>query len=265
MNMPKATGLPMSAYDALNSLSPTMNLSRNGYESLNPAIGLPGSAYDGLNGATGMPRSGYDNGNYDTVNTLNGLQKVAYEAGKHANGLRRSPYDIIGPAVGLPIFGHDGLASANGLPRGMFNPNDGFNPNYPQNMLSVVDFNVNGNGLIGSSLHEKGFSYCWSGARANLGVLIGRYYFGCKVTVVQKVDMPDRPNDQKNLCRMGVSRGYSDVAYLGESKHSFEFGDIGKFSVGGSFKDYGQKFGVGDTIVCAVDLESKPMAKFLSP
>ncbi|BBN13062.1 hypothetical protein MPTK1_6g00470 [Marchantia polymorpha subsp. ruderalis] len=138
MNMPNATGLPMSAYDALNSLSPTMNLSRNGYESLNPATGLPRSAYDGMNGATGMPRSGYDNGNYDAVNTLNGLQKAAYEAGKHANGLGRSPYDIVGPAVGLPMSGHDGLTSANGLPRGMFNPNDGFNPNYTQNMSSVV-------------------------------------------------------------------------------------------------------------------------------
>ncbi|CAM6129520.1 unnamed protein product [Calypogeia fissa] len=124
-----------------------------------------------------------------------------------------------------------------------------------------LDFNVNGNGLAGSALHETGFGYCWSGARANLGVLSGRYCFGCKITGIQKVDMPDTADDQKNLCRLGISRGDSDVACLGESKNSFGYGGSGKFSTGSNFKDYGDKFTVGDTIVCFVDLESKSMAK----
>ncbi|XP_038972370.1 heterogeneous nuclear ribonucleoprotein U-like protein 1 isoform X2 [Phoenix dactylifera] len=42
--------------------------------------------------------------------------------------------------------------------------------------------------------------------------------------------------------------------------HSFGFGGTGKFSNSGKFSDYGTKFSVGDTIVCAVDLENKPLA-----
>ncbi|KAL2622824.1 hypothetical protein R1flu_003029 [Riccia fluitans] len=138
MNMPNANGLPISAYDTLNSLSPTVNMSRSGYDAINPATGLPRSAYDGISGAAGLPRSGYDNGNYDGVGAMGGLQKAAFESGKHVNGMGRPPYDIVGPPVGLPMSGHDGLGSASGLARGMFNPGDGFNPNYPQNMAAVV-------------------------------------------------------------------------------------------------------------------------------
>lgn len=59
---------------------------------------------------------------------------------------------------------------------------------------------------------------------------------------------------------VGVSRGDDFVGGLGESGHSFGFDGTGKLSHHGRFFDYGARFGVGDTIVSAVDLDSKPMA-----
>uniref|UniRef100_J3M1S3 SPRY domain-containing protein n=2 Tax=Oryza brachyantha TaxID=4533 RepID=J3M1S3_ORYBR len=72
--------------------------------------------------------------------------------------------------------------------------------------------------------------------------------------------MEDTAADQQHLCRVGVSRGDDPVGALGETGRSFGFGGTGKFSHQGKFVEYGVKFGVGDTIVCAVDLDSKPLA-----
>lgn len=123
-----------------------------------------------------------------------------------------------------------------------------------------LDFNIEGNGLQGSALHEKGFAYCWSGARANVGITGGKYCFGCKIISAQPVDLEDTPLDQQHVCRLGISRGDDNVGNLGETEHSFGFGGTGKFSNARKFSDYGEKFGVGDTIVCAVNLENKPWA-----
>lgn len=72
--------------------------------------------------------------------------------------------------------------------------------------------------------------------------------------------MEDTPPDQQHVCRLGISRGDDAVGNLGETEHSFGFGGTGKFSFAGKFPNYGEKFGVGDTIVCAVNLETKPLA-----
>ncbi|XP_043694287.1 heterogeneous nuclear ribonucleoprotein U-like protein 1 isoform X2 [Telopea speciosissima] len=125
-----------------------------------------------------------------------------------------------------------------------------------------LDFDVEGNGLQGHALHEQGFAYCWSGARANVGITGGKYCFGCKIISAQPVDMEDTPPDQKHVCRVGISRGDDAVGNLGETEHSYGFGGTGKFSNAGKFTDYGSKFGVGDTIVCAVNLENRPLAFF---
>lgn len=124
-----------------------------------------------------------------------------------------------------------------------------------------LDFDVEDDGLRGHALHDKGFAYCWSGARANVGIRGGKYCFSCKVIATQSVEMEDTPPDQQNLCRVGVSRGDDNVGSLGETDHSFGFGGTGKFSTGGKFLDYGSKFSVGDTILCAVNLESHPLAE----
>lgn len=72
--------------------------------------------------------------------------------------------------------------------------------------------------------------------------------------------MEGTPPDQQHVCRVGTSRGDDPVGKLGETEQSFGFGGTGKFSHGGNFLNFGEKFGVGDTIICAIDLESKPMA-----
>ncbi|XP_022139874.1 heterogeneous nuclear ribonucleoprotein U-like protein 1 isoform X2 [Momordica charantia] len=122
------------------------------------------------------------------------------------------------------------------------------------------NFKIESDGLQGSALYEEGFAYCWSGARATIGITGGKYCFGCKVISLQPVEMDDTPPDQQHVCRLGISRGDSPVGNLGETKQSFGFGGTGKFSNAGKFSDYGEKFGIGDTIVCAVNLESKPLA-----
>ncbi|KAI3466638.1 hypothetical protein Pfo_023301 [Paulownia fortunei] len=123
-----------------------------------------------------------------------------------------------------------------------------------------IDFNVEGDGLQGSALYEEGFAYCWSGARANIGITRGKYCFGCKIVSAQPVDMEDTPLDLQHVCRVGISRGDDAVRNLGETLNSFGFGGTGKFSNSGIFFNYGEKFGVGDTIVCAVDIENRPFA-----
>lgn len=124
----------------------------------------------------------------------------------------------------------------------------------------MLDFNIECNGISGYGLNEEGFGYCWSGARASVGIRRGRYCFGVKVISEQPVDINDTAPDQRHLCRLGVSRGDDSVGGLGESSHSFGYGGTGKFSNAGRFLNFGERFGVGDTVVCCIDLESKPLA-----
>nr|GMC65664.1 heterogeneous nuclear ribonucleoprotein U-like protein 1 [Ipomoea batatas] len=125
-------------------------------------------------------------------------------------------------------------------------------------LVAWRNFEIGFNGLLGSALHEKGFAYCWSGARVNAGIKGGKYCFGCKIISEQRVIMEDTPPAERHECRIGVSRGDNPVGKLGESLQSFGFGGNGKFSSAGKFGNYGESFGVGDTILCCIDLESKP-------
>lgn len=122
-----------------------------------------------------------------------------------------------------------------------------------------LDFNIEGNGLKGSALYEHGFAYCWSGARANIAITSGKYCFSCKIISGQPVEIDETTLDQKHLCRIGISSGTDKVGSLGETEHSFGFGSTGKLSNYGKFSSYGESFDIGDTILCAVDMESKPM------
>ncbi|PIA55001.1 hypothetical protein AQUCO_00800022v1 [Aquilegia coerulea] len=110
-----------------------------------------------------------------------------------------------------------------------------------------------------AALHEQGFAYCWS-IRANVGIKGGKYMFSFKVIATQPVQMEDTPPEQQHVCRVGISRGDDIVSNLGETAHTFGHGGTGKFSSSGKFSNHGKTFGVGDTIACMVDLESKPLA-----
>ncbi|KAG8066403.1 hypothetical protein GUJ93_ZPchr0004g39736 [Zizania palustris] len=130
--------------------------------------------------------------------------------------------------------------------------------------LALLDFDVGGGrGLLqGQGLHDGGFAYCWSGARATVGVRGGgKYCFGCKIVAKQDVVIEeDTAADQWHICRVGLSMGDEPVGALGETGRSFGIEGTGKFFHQGKHEEHGLKFGIGDTVVCAVDLDSKPMA-----
>ncbi|XP_031132209.1 heterogeneous nuclear ribonucleoprotein U-like protein 1 [Ipomoea triloba] len=129
-----------------------------------------------------------------------------------------------------------------------------------------LDFCIEFNGLQGSARYEEEFAYCWSGARADVGISGGKYCFGCKIIAYQPAnigyDEDDISEDHKNVCRVGVSRGddngNSSLGSLGETMNSFCIQTTREFCSGGKFCDYGDRFEIGDTIVCCVDLEAKP-------
>ncbi|KAI4296621.1 hypothetical protein L6164_036567 [Bauhinia variegata] len=121
-----------------------------------------------------------------------------------------------------------------------------------------LDFNIKRDGLGGFPICRGGFAYCWSGARANVGITGGKYCFGC--TVISEALLELLGIEQENVCGLGISRGDDIVGNLGVSDYSFGYGGRGKFSNGGKLLDYGQEFGIGDTVVCCVDLENKPLA-----
>ncbi|XP_019175255.1 PREDICTED: heterogeneous nuclear ribonucleoprotein U-like protein 1 [Ipomoea nil] len=127
-----------------------------------------------------------------------------------------------------------------------------------------LDFCIEFNGLQGSGRYEKEFAYCWSGARADVGISGGKYCFGCKIIAYQPANIgeDDISEDPKNVCRVGVSRGddgnSSSLGSLGETMNSFCIQSSREFCSGGRFCGYGERFEIGDTIVCCVDLEAKP-------
>ncbi|PKI44699.1 hypothetical protein CRG98_034876 [Punica granatum] len=135
-------------------------------------------------------------------------------------------------------------------------PGSNGEPKFDEEEEIVTDFNIDDSGLQGSGFHEGTFAYCWSAACATVGITGGRYCFGCKIVSVQPVDMSDTPPEDQHLCSIGISRVEEPVENLGETQHSFGFESIGKFLIAGKFSDYGEMFGIGDTIVCALDIES---------
>ena len=71
--------------------------------------------------------------------------------------------------------------------------------------------------------------------------------------------MTDTEPNQKNICRIGISGGDDNVGGLGETEDSVGFDSTGIFYCSGKASDQfdERKFGIGDTIVCAVNLEDK--------
>lgn len=52
----------------------------------------------------------------------------------------------------------------------------------------------------------------------------------------------------------------ASLAPSGVDKHGFGFGGTGKKSHSRNFEDYGEAFGLGDTIGCLLDLDSRTVA-----
>jgi heterogeneous nuclear ribonucleoprotein U-like protein 1 len=67
--------------------------------------------------------------------------------------------------------------------------------------------------------------------------------------------MTDTDLDQKNICRIGISGGDDNVGGLGETEDNTRiFYSSRKVS-----DQFDEKLGIGDTIVCAVNLEDKSL------
>ncbi|XP_062517502.1 ATP-dependent RNA helicase DDX1-like isoform X2 [Corticium candelabrum] len=87
----------------------------------------------------------------------------------------------------------------------------------------------------------------WQGCRSTQGVAkSGRYYYETVVT-------------DEGLCRVGWAT-LKAGRELGKDKQSFGFGGTGKKSYGSQFDDYGESFGINDTIGCYLDLNNREIS-----
>jgi ATP-dependent RNA helicase DDX1 len=108
-------------------------------------------------------------------------------------------------------------------------------------MLSVLDRDalcaVDRTGTLVQTRHARD----WGGVRANLGVKPGskgsKWYFEATVT-------------DEGLARVGWTAGRNGTRNLGTDGFSFGFGGTGKKSANNKFDDYGEKYGLNDTIGC---------------
>ena len=103
---------------------------------------------------------------------------------------------------------------------------------------------VSANGLTASSAAEKQ----WAGARATHGVKGGKCYYEAIISGA-------------GICRMGFSTMAAHHE-LGRDAHGFGYGGTGMKSLNNSFEQYGEKYGNGDVIGCAVDLEETASISF---
>lgn len=97
---------------------------------------------------------------------------------------------------------------------------------------------ISPDGLVCQARHER----LWAGCRASAGVFGARVYFEATVR-------------DEGLCRVGWSTK-AGALDLGTDKQGFGYGGTGKKSHERRFDDYGQPYGLGDTVGCALDLEA---------
>lgn len=83
-----------------------------------------------------------------------------------------------------------------------------------------LDFEFNANPNEYGTLSRGGFGYMWSGARANLGITGGKFFFRVRVGEPLPVDVanqkPGIDLETSFVARLGVSSLRCDVGHLGE-------------------------------------------------
>ena len=100
-------------------------------------------------------------------------------------------------------------------------------------------FAISPDGLLCQSREQK----VWQGARATYGVANqGKWYYEVTVT-------------DEGLCRVGFSTSRATFD-LGCDDQGFGFGGTGKKSHRRQFDDYGEPFGLSDTLGCYLDLDA---------
>lgn len=103
---------------------------------------------------------------------------------------------------------------------------------------------VAADGLSASSSAEKQ----WAGARATHGVKGGKCFYEATVSGA-------------GICRVGFSTMAAHHE-LGRDMHGFGYGGTGMKSLNNAFEAYGEKYGSGDTIGCALDLDESTISFF---
>jgi ATP-dependent RNA helicase DDX1 len=99
-------------------------------------------------------------------------------------------------------------------------------------------FAISADGLTCQARSE----HSWGGCRATLGAFTGNVYFEATVR-------------DEGLCRLGWATLAASLD-VGTDKGSFGYGGTGKKSHAKSFEDYGESFGLKDTIGCWLDCDS---------
>ena len=92
-------------------------------------------------------------------------------------------------------------------------------------------------GMLAQARHER----AWAGGRGTTGVSAGKVYYEATVR-------------DEGLCRVGWSSRDAGRD-VGTDKHSFGYGGTGKKSHDRKFEDYGEAFGLNDTVGCLLDAD----------
>ncbi|PSC75014.1 ATP-dependent RNA helicase DDX1 [Micractinium conductrix] len=96
-------------------------------------------------------------------------------------------------------------------------------------------FAISGDGLRCQARSEQ----AWGGCRGTVGAFSGRVYYEATVS-------------DEGLCRVGWSTQAASLD-LGTDKHGFGYGGTGKKSHVRQFEDYGEPYGLNDTVGCLLD------------
>lgn len=126
-----------------------------------------------------------------------------------------------------------------------------------------LNFLLSSDNLTGCSVANGGFQYMWAGARATVGVVMGRYYFKCHILreILPKNQMQVTASgevDAISRCRVGVSTKACEAFFLGETRDSWGYDSEGKTIHDSNIKDYGERVAVKDEVTCMVDLAANP-------
>jgi heterogeneous nuclear ribonucleoprotein U-like protein 1 len=98
--------------------------------------------------------------------------------------------------------------------------------------------------------------------RTHIGQFLSLFQVCYEVHLLENLPVNLPPEEKTpHVSRVGWSVDGSDFQ-LGETKLSWGFGGTGKISVDSKFRDYGRRFGAGDTITCYIDLDAHPKAIF---
>jgi len=116
-----------------------------------------------------------------------------------------------------------------------------------------LDFEIEGDGYIGTTRHTGGFAHMYSGCRATHGVKGGRYWFEARIE--EELPVTGGTLGNTHEAWFGWSTAEVSENQLGDAQESFAYGSSGQVCCGGGFREYGSPLLKGDVLGCVLDLE----------